>query len=91
MSSYILARNYLRPPNFDQFFGDCEFYRPRPWDEIYGKLHHLEESKDCTLALIGKTPVIFPQEMFARLEDLQGQEIGVLRTDSDYRVRPIKR
>ena len=74
-----------------QSFGDCELYRPRPWDEIYGKLYHLEKSQDYTFALIGKIQAVLPPEMFARLEELKGQEIGMIRTDSDYRVRLIER
>ena len=57
--------------------GNTECLRPFPLSE--------EVDGQC-LALIGKIPVILPQELAARLTDVKGQRVGVLRTDNDYRL-----
>ncbi len=64
-------------------------YHMRPWDEVLGPALGVEEHDDYCLALIGKIPVILPQEMAARLTEAKGQKIGILRTDTDFRMRLI--
>lgn len=60
------------------------------WEEVLGPLYYIEQPQDgCFVALIGKIHVALPGEMAARLLELQGQRIGILRTDRDYRVRVI--
>lgn len=66
-----------------------EAYRMRPWDEILGPALRVEEYDGYCLALIGKILVCLPQEMAARLREVKGQRIGVLKTDKDYRIRII--
>lgn len=68
---------------------DGQPYHMRPWEEVLGPIHKIEEDDGHCLALIGKIPVILPQEMAARLIEAKGQRVGVLRTDSDYRFRVI--
>jgi hypothetical protein len=69
---------------------DGQPYRMRPWDEVLGQALGVEEHDDYCLALIGKIPVILPQEMAAKLEKTRGHRIGVLRTDFDYRLRVLE-
>lgn len=69
---------------------DRQPYHMRPWDEVLGPAHEVEEHDDHCLALIGKIPVILPQELAARLTEAKGQRVGVLRTDIDYRFRLIQ-
>jgi hypothetical protein len=59
----------------------------RPWDEVQGPVHEVEEQDGHCLALIGKIPVILPHEMAARIRAVTGQKIGLLRTEQDYRLR----
>lgn len=60
------------------------------WEEVLGQLYHVEQPQEgCLTALIGKILVVLPEEMAAKLRGLQGQKIGILRTDQDYRVRVI--
>jgi hypothetical protein len=61
----------------------------RPWEEVLGPVHSVEEVDGQCLALIGKIPVILPQELACRLSEAKGQRVGVLRTDNDYRLRVI--
>ncbi len=65
-------------------------YRLSAWEEAIGTLYSVEEPQDgCLTALVGKVNLIIPEEMAASLQELQGQRIGILRTDTDYRVRVI--
>lgn len=65
-------------------------YYMRPWDEVLGPALEVAEHDDHCLALIGKIPVILPQELAARLTEAKGQRVGILRTDNDYRLRLIQ-
>ena len=65
-------------------------YHMRPWDEVLGPALGVDEYDGHCLALIGKIPVILPQEMAAKLAEAKGQRIGILRTDCDYRFRLIQ-
>jgi hypothetical protein len=65
-------------------------YHMRPWDEVLGPALGVEEYDGHCLALIGKIPVILPQEMATRLVEAKGQRVGVLRTDFDYRLRVLE-
>lgn len=68
---------------------DGQPYHMRPWDEVLGPVYKVEEENGHCLALIGKIPVLLPQELAARLTEAKGQRVGILRTDSDYRFRVI--
>lgn len=68
---------------------DGQPYYMRPWDEVLGTVHSIEEAEGCCLALISKIPVLLPQELAVRLREFQNQRIGILRTDTDYRLRVI--
>jgi hypothetical protein len=68
---------------------DGQPYHMRPWDEVLGPVHKVEEEDGYCLALIGKIPVLLPPELALRLRGAQGQRIGVLRTERDYRMRII--
>ena len=61
----------------------------RPWEEVLGLVNSVEEVNGQCLALIGKISVILPQELAARLTKTKGQRVGILRTDTDYRLRVI--
>jgi hypothetical protein len=66
---------------------DGQPYHMRPWDEVLGPVHEVEEEGGHCLALIGKIPVLLPLELAARIQALTGQKIGILRTEQDYRLR----
>jgi len=68
---------------------DGQPYHMRPWDEVLGPVHKVEEIDGQCLALIGKILVILPQELAARLGEAKGQRVGILRTDNDFRIRII--
>ena len=68
---------------------DGQPYHMRPWDEVLGPDLEVEEHDGYCLALIGKVPVILPKEMVTKLKEAQGQRIGILRTEQDYRMRII--
>jgi hypothetical protein len=61
----------------------------RPWGEVIGPLHSLQEYEGSLLARIGKIDVLLPEELEVRLRELQGQTIGILRTDHDFRISVI--
>jgi hypothetical protein len=66
------------------------YYHLAIWEEVLGHLHRIEEPQEgCLVALIGKIHVALPEEMAARLLQLQGQRIGIIRTEQDYRIRVI--
>ncbi len=69
---------------------DSRPYYMQPWDEVLGPAISIEEFEGHCLALIGKIPVLLPQEMSGRLSEVKGQRIGILRTDNDYRLRVIE-
>jgi hypothetical protein len=62
-------------------------YHMRPWDEVYGQVYCIEEEDGQCIALIGKIPVVLPQDMTNKLAEAKGKRIGVLRTDTNYRMR----
>jgi hypothetical protein len=64
-------------------------YHMRPWDEVLGPVLGVEEEEGHCLALIGKISVILPQDMAVRLKASNGQRIGILRTENEYRFRVI--
>lgn len=61
--------------------------RLQSWEEARGPLHELHDLDGCLTAKIGPVTVALPDELRERLQGLTGREIGILRTDSDYRVR----
>ena len=60
------------------------------WEEIFGKLNHLEEKDGSCYAEIGKIHVDFPLEMLPRLKEHRGKQIGIIRCDDRYRIRVIE-
>ena len=61
--------------------------RLAPFEEAIGVLHKLQELEGYSLANIGPVCVSLPEDIASKLKGLQGQKIGVLRTDCDYRFR----
>jgi O-succinylbenzoate synthase len=61
--------------------------RLSPFEEAIGVLHSLQELDGYCLANIGPVCVSLPEDMASKLKGMQGQKIGVLRTDCDYRFR----
>lgn len=59
-------------------------------DEVVGELHHVEETDDGCLALIGKILVLLPQELAEKLQGLIGKRVSVLRLDG-YHIRCMDR
>jgi len=65
-------------------------YRLSPWEEVIGPVLDLKQNPEGFFAaLIGKVLVALPDEIGSQLQGLQGQRIGILRTDIDYRMRII--
>jgi hypothetical protein len=65
-------------------------YGLSPWEEVLGQFTDLKQNSEGFFeALIGKVLIALPDEMAAKLKGLQGQRIGILRTDTDYRLRII--
>ena len=60
-------------------------YRMRELDEVRGDLHHIEEAEGGCLALIGKIPVLLPEELAGKLHGMIGRRVGILRSER-YRV-----
>jgi hypothetical protein len=60
-----------------------------PFEEAIGVLHELHELDGSYIADIGPIHVWLPEEIATKLKGLQGQRIGVLRTDRDYRFRIV--
>ena len=64
-------------------------YHMSELDEVVGDLHSIEETESSCLALIGKVPVLLPQELSPRLVEMIGKKISVLRLDGYY-IRALK-
>jgi len=65
-------------------------YRLSHWEEVIGPILDLKQNPEGFFeALIGRVRVALPEEIGSKLQGLQGQRIGVLRTDVDYRMRVI--
>jgi len=64
-----------------------EVQRIPPWAEARGQLHELMERDGCLVARIGPVAVELPDDLKEKLGDKVGHEIGILRTDTDYRFR----
>ena len=69
---------------------DGQPYQMRPWDELLGQAIEVKKYDDHCLARIGKISVILPLGLATRLEEAICQQVGVLRTDNDYRFRLIR-
>lgn len=62
-------------------------FQLRELDEVLGKLHFIEPSKDGGIvALIGKVPTWLPPELEPQLRELVGRPMSVLRLDG-YHVK----
>lgn len=61
--------------------------RLSPFEEAIGVLHKLQEIDGYCVANIGPVCVSLPEDMASKLKGLEGQKIGILRTDIDYRFR----
>lgn len=66
-----------------------EAYRLQPWEEARGPLHDLQDLNGCLVAHIGPAVVALPEDLRDRLQTLIGCKVGVLRTDTDFRVRSL--
>ena len=67
---------------------DC--YRLSQWEEVIGPVLDIKPNPEGFFeALIGRVRVALPEEIGSKLQGLQGQRIGILRTDVDYRMRVI--
>lgn len=64
-------------------------YHMRPWDEIIGIVHKVEERDDHCLAQIGEFVVSLPNELAPRLKELRNQRVGILRSDKDFLLRVL--
>lgn len=62
-------------------------YHLQPFEEAVGNLHNLRVDDPFVVAVIGPVEVLLPMEMEEALSHLIGKRIGVIRTDSDYRMR----
>jgi hypothetical protein len=64
-------------------------YRLQPYEEALGILKEIQILEGYALAQIGPVTVALPEEMASRLTGLQGQRVGILRTERDFRFRII--
>ena len=65
-------------------------YRLSHWEEVIGPVLDLKQNQEGFFeALIGKVLIALPEEIGEKLKGLNGQKIGILRTDADYRMRII--
>ncbi len=63
-------------------------YRMRDLDEVRGDLHCIEEAEGGCLALIGKIPVLLPEELDGKLQGMVGRRVGILRLDG-WHIRDL--
>ncbi len=66
-----------------------EGYRLKPYEEAVGTLGEVQGFEDYALAKIGPVTVALPVEMVERLRSFKGQRVGVIRTETDFRLRVI--
>ena len=59
------------------------------WMEAVGHFHEMQEVDGYIVAKIGPSIVVLPLELKEKLKDGLGQRIGILRTDTDYRIRVL--
>jgi len=65
-------------------------YRLSHWEEVIGPLLDVRQNPEGFFeVLIGKVLVALPEEIGEKLNGLNGQRIGILKTDVDYRMRII--
>ncbi len=58
-----------------------------PWVEIAGIAKDITYRDSHSLAQIGEILVIIPKELGYILKEVQGQQVTLLRTDEDFRLR----
>ena len=58
-------------------------------EEVRDELRNVKQTTEMTIATIGSIDVILPREMAPALKPLIGEEIDLLRTEWDYRLRVI--
>lgn len=75
------------PCSFEMNFSVSDAVHLDPWTEARGPLSELKEENGRLIAKIGPVRAKLPMELLQKLEDHIGQNIGILRTDSDYRCR----
>ena len=57
------------------------------WDEAVFTFEDLQVEDGRLIAKGGKVAIFVPLEMAARLNELKGQRIGILRCDDGFRLR----
>jgi hypothetical protein len=64
-------------------------YRMAELEEIFGDLHSIDQTDIDLVALVGKIPVILPQELEPCLAEMIGKKIGILQLDG-YHIRELE-
>lgn len=62
----------------------------RVWEELVGRLEELHEVRGGVVVTVSDQPYLLLNlsgEFIKELESLQGERIGILRTDDGYRLR----
>jgi hypothetical protein len=59
----------------------------RPWEDVVGPLHEIHVLDGYLEAKIGPVLVSLPFELKEKLERLVGKQVGLLRTEEDYRIK----
>ena len=63
----------------------------RPYEEVVGHLHQLEQRDEVLLAEIGDIVVRLPLELRPDLSQLLGSQVGIIRTDITNREYLFRR
>jgi len=62
-----------------------------PWSDAVGPLSELREQDGQLLAKVGPVIVALPVELRVKLGPFIGQDIGILRADSGFRIKIMRR
>lgn len=62
------------------------------WEEAVGVLSNLNSSEGSLIAKIGSVSIILPSHLEELLRPLEGERVGIIRTDDPvnaYRIRQV--
>lgn len=60
------------------------------WDEIIGHVRDVQTSDSYALVTIGRITVVLPLEMAEQLTFFMDRRVGILKTETDYRMRVME-
>ena len=59
----------------------------RPFEDVIGNLSEVAETDGHKIATIGGVCVSVPEDIATRLQPNIGKRVGLLKTDSDFRIK----